>query len=56
MEGQVPDRETILLAGRFGQLNEKVLEIPLVGALYAHATRSQPIEVPSMGRVSELTQ
>lgn len=54
LEGQVPERESILLAGRFGTLDYAVSEIPFLGALYGHAASAGRIVVEPEGRVREL--
>jgi predicted esterase len=55
LEGQVPERETISLAGRFGGIDYRPTEVPLLGALYVHALASGRIAVPGEGRVRDLT-
>lgn len=55
LEGQVVERESIALAGRFGVLPYAVTEIPFLGALYAHASASGRIAVETEGRVREIT-
>jgi len=54
LEGQVPDRQTIQLAGRFGTLATTITEVPFHGALYAHAVATGRIVVET-GRVREAT-
>jgi 2',3'-cyclic-nucleotide 2'-phosphodiesterase (5'-nucleotidase family) len=53
LEGQVVERETILLAGRFKKLAYEVTEIPFSLALYGHAARLGRIEARVEGRVQE---
>ncbi len=55
LEGQVPERQTLFLAGRYGTLPYAVTEVPLLGALYAHAVASGRIVVETEGRVTETT-
>jgi predicted esterase len=55
VEGQVPERQTVSLAGRYGTLPYTVTEVPLLGALYAHAVASGRIVVETEGRVREAT-
>ena len=51
MEGQVMERETALLAGRFRKLDYVTTPIPLTLALYGHAARTGRIEARREGRV-----
>jgi predicted esterase len=53
LEGQVPERQSLHLAGRFGTLLLTKTEVPFVGALYAHATATGRVAVET-GRVREL--
>jgi pimeloyl-ACP methyl ester carboxylesterase len=53
LEGHVPERQTLKLAGRFGTLPCTTTEIPFAGALYAHATATGRIVVETEGRVRE---
>lgn len=53
LEGQVPERQTFQLAGRFGTMLTTKTEIPFVGALYAHATSTGRIAVET-GRIREV--
>jgi predicted esterase len=54
LEGQVVERETMRLAGRFKQLRYTTTEIPFTVALYAHAARSSKLIAPREGRVREV--
>jgi predicted esterase len=54
VEGQVVERETIRLAGRFKKLNYHTTEIPFTLALYGHAARSKELKAPLEGRVKEI--
>ena len=54
VEGQVPERQTILLAGRFGTLAYRPTEVPFGGALYAHAASTGRIVVET-GRIRDET-
>jgi predicted esterase len=54
MEGQVVERETILLAGRFEKLDYQTTDIPFTLALYGHAAKSGRIEAKAEGRVREV--
>ena len=51
LEGQVPDRQTIDLAGHEANLKYRRTDIPLRGALYAHALSTGKIEARAEGRV-----
>lgn len=51
VEGQVVERESALLAGRFNKLEYEVTGIPLTLALYGHAARTGRIEARREGRV-----
>jgi len=53
-EGQVMERQTILLGGRFKQLDYRTTDTPLSMALYAHAAGSGRIEAKAEGRVRDL--
>jgi predicted esterase len=55
LEGQVPERQTLFLAGRYGTLPYAGTEVPFLGALYAHAVTSGRIVVETEGRVRETT-
>jgi len=50
-EGHVAHWETLLLAGRFGNLHYTPTEIPLTTALYGHAMRKGVLEARVEGRV-----
>ncbi len=51
VEGQVVERESALLGGRFNKLEYEVTGIPLTLALYGHAARTGRIEARQEGRV-----
>ncbi len=51
MEGQVMERQTAFLAGRFRKLDYETTEVPFTLALYGHAARSGRIEARQEGRV-----
>ncbi len=51
LEGQVVERETILLAGRFGKLDYRTTGVSFTMALYGHAARAGRIEPALEGRV-----
>ncbi len=51
LEGQVVERETALLAGRFRKLNYETTGIPFTLALYGYAARTGRIEARQEGRV-----
>lgn len=51
MEGQVMERQTAFLAGRFRKLDYDQTAIPLTLALYGHAARTGRIEARQEGRV-----
>jgi predicted esterase len=53
LEGQVVERETMLLAGRFKKLDYASTGIPFTLALYGHAARTGRIEARREGRVRE---
>jgi hypothetical protein len=53
LEGQVVERETMLLAGRFRKLDYTTTNIPFTLALYGHAARIGRIEARREGRVRE---
>ncbi len=53
LEGQVVERQSMLLAGRFRRLDYRTTDIPLTLALYGHAARSGRIVAPPPGRVVE---
>ena len=54
LEGQVVERETMRLAGRFKQLAYHTTEIPFSVALYGHAVRSRELRAVREGRVREV--
>jgi len=51
LEGQVVERHSMFLAGRFRRIDYRTTEIPLTLALYGHAARTGRIEPPAPGRV-----
>jgi pimeloyl-ACP methyl ester carboxylesterase len=51
LEGQVPERETIFLAGRFGTLKVALAKVSFVSALYAHAVSTGRIAVDGPARI-----
>jgi len=51
VEGQVVERETMLLAGRFRRLKCEIAAVPFSLALYGRAARSKRIEAKHEGRV-----
>ena len=53
LEGQVVERQSMLLAGKFRRLDYRTTEIPLTLALYGHAAKSAKIIVPAAGRVQQ---
>jgi len=54
MGGEVVDRQTILLAGRFGKLPYTVTDTPFTMALYGYAAKSGRIEARFEGRVRQV--
>lgn len=54
-EGQVVERETMLLAGRFMRLDYHTTDVPFTLALYGHAARTGRIEASLEGRVREMS-
>jgi predicted esterase len=50
-EGQVAERETVLLAGHLPRLQFTVTEVPFTLALYGHAARHAELRAPRDGRV-----
>lgn len=52
MEGQVVERETILLAGRFRKLEYRSADVAFTLALYGYAARQKKIEARAEGRVT----
>jgi 5'-nucleotidase len=55
LEGQVPERETMYLAGNFGKLTYLTTDIPFSAALYAYTVARKQIVGPLEGRVREVT-
>ncbi|HWQ54093.1 MAG TPA: alpha/beta fold hydrolase [Bryobacteraceae bacterium] len=53
LEGQVVERETMLLAGRFGKLDFRTTDVPFTLALYGHAAKQKRIVGRVEGRVRE---
>lgn len=53
LEGQVPERETIFLAGRFGSLKVRRTDVSFVSALYARAVSTGKISAAPEGRVRD---
>ena len=51
LEGQVVERETMFLAGRFRKLEYRTTNVPFSLALYGHAARSGTVEARVEGRV-----
>ena len=51
LEGQVVERETMLLAGRFRKLAYRTTSVPFTLALYGHAGKAGRIEARAEGRV-----
>ena len=56
MEGQVVERETIRLAGRFGKLDRQTTNVPFTLALYGYAARNKTVEARREDRVREWGQ
>lgn len=54
LEGQVVERQSMLLAGKFRKLDYDTTPIPLTLALYGHAARSGVLRAPSSGRVRQV--
>lgn len=54
MEGQIVQRETAYLAGRFKQLKFTTTEIPFTMALYGYASKKGKIESRVEGRVQQV--
>lgn len=54
LEGQVVQRETMRLAGRFRKLDHRVTNIPFTVALQGHAARSRELRAVREGRVEEV--
>lgn len=55
MEGQVVQRQTVQLAGRFKQLPHQQTDVAFTMALYGHAKRSGKIEARVEGRVVQVS-
>ena len=53
LEGQVVERETILLGGRFRRLDYQTSPTPFTLALYGYAARNPRFEAKREGRVRE---
>lgn len=56
LEGQVVERQSALLAGKFRRLDYTTSNIPLTLALYGQAARQGTITAPPPGRVTEKKQ
>ncbi|MEY4940593.1 MAG: hypothetical protein RIQ93_2328 [Verrucomicrobiota bacterium] len=54
MEGQVVQRETMNLAGRFNKLEYKVTDVAFTTALYGHAVKSGKMASRIKGRVTQV--
>jgi hypothetical protein len=54
MEGQVVQRQTVQLAGRFKKLPHQQSDVAFTMALYGHAKRSGKIEARGEGRVVQV--
>jgi hypothetical protein len=54
LEGQVVERETMLLAGRFRNLKYLTTNVPFTLALYGYAAKAKRIEARVEGRVRAL--
>jgi hypothetical protein len=54
LEGQVVERETMRLAGRFKKLPYHTTNVPFTLALYGHAAKSGQIHALQEGRVTEI--
>lgn len=55
LEGQVVERQSMLLAGKFRKLDYRTTDIPLTLALYGYAARSGTIQPPAPGRVEAVS-
>jgi len=53
LEGQVVERQSMLLAGKFRRLDYRTTEIPLTLALYGYAAKTGKIAAPALGRVNQ---
>lgn len=53
VEGQVVERETMRLAGRYKKLKYRTTDTPFTVALYGHAARSKELRAREEGRVEE---
>jgi len=56
LEGQVVERETLDLAGRFEKLDYQTSDVPFTLALYGHAAKKGRIEARLEGRVQKARQ
>lgn len=54
LEGQVVERETMRLAGRYKKLSYRHTDTPFTVALYGHAMHSKELRAPLEGRVEEI--
>ncbi|MEY4941152.1 MAG: hypothetical protein RIQ93_2887 [Verrucomicrobiota bacterium] len=54
VEGQVVERETMRLAGRYKKLKYRTTDTPFTVALYGHAARSKELRAREEGRVEEI--
>lgn len=52
LEGQVVERQSVLLAGKFRKLDYRTTDIPLTMALYGHAVAAKTITAAPPGRVT----
>jgi predicted esterase len=53
LEGQVVERQSALLAGKFRKLDYQTTGIPLTMALYGYAATQGPITAPPPGRITQ---
>jgi predicted esterase len=53
LEGQVVERQSMLLAGKFRRLDYRTTEVPLTLALYGYAAKTGKIVAPAAGRVTQ---
>jgi predicted esterase len=56
LEGQVVERETMLLDGRFEKLDYQTTDVPFTLALYGHAAKSGRIEAKLEDRVRDVSR
>ncbi len=56
LEGQVVERETLLLAGRFEKLDYQTTDVPFTLALYGYAAKSGRVVAPLEGRVRDVSK